>query len=60
MFTFLWERLSPKQRHRAFSSAILISICAYLLLALVGEPMKSFRAEIEPAPPQEFMPANPQ
>lgn len=48
MFTLLWERLSPKQRHRALYSALIVSLCAYLMLALIGEPLQSFRADLEP------------
>lgn len=46
MFTLLWERFSPKQRQRALNSAVIASIVAYLLLALVGEPLQSFQADV--------------
>ncbi|MDD5054921.1 MAG: hypothetical protein PHZ00_01490 [Candidatus Peribacteraceae bacterium] len=45
MFTFIWERLSPRHRHRALYSAALMLLFAYLLLALVAEPMQSFHAD---------------
>ena len=46
MFSFLWERLSKKQRRRALRSAVILCVCAYLLLALVGEPLQPKKADL--------------